>query len=260
MAQGSLALTGNDILLYVYVGDSPEPIAYQTEHSHESSKEGIDLSHKGSRHAQVKPGREEGSISLSLRRLQPNSGAATHETLRNAYDNNLPITLQEVVTFPGAAADGSDDDVREAEGYILSYNSEAPDNDAATYELEVTLIEALTLVPFAATVASALSIGTGNAGVRYAADLAGADGNTIRVAHVAATGANSPTAVAVAGRDITVTLGTGATAGTATATATQVAAAVNGNAAASALVTAFPLGDGTGVVVAQALTYLSGGA
>ena len=140
---GSPVNTGNDILLYVYVGDSPQPIAYQTEHSHESSREGIDVSHKGSDHAQVVPGREEGTVSLSLRRLKPNSPHATHTTLRNAYDKKLPVTVQEVETFPGAAADGSQNAVREGEGYILSYSSEAPDNDAATYELEITLIEAL---------------------------------------------------------------------------------------------------------------------
>lgn len=254
---GSPVNTGNDILLYVYVGNSPQPIAYQTEHSHESSREGIDVSHKGSDHAQVVPGREEGTISLSLKRLKPNSPHATHTTLRDAYDKKLPVTVQEVETFPGAAANGSENAVREAEGYILSYSSEAPDNDAATYELEITLIEPLTALPFVAPVKASLGIGAGNAGVRYVADLAGVGGNSIRVAHVNP-GAASPLSVAVLGNDITVTL---AHSGTAlTSTASQVAAAVNGNAAAAALVDASLIGDGTGIAVAQALSALAGGA
>lgn len=143
------AMVGNDIYLTVNVGTEAAPnyqqVAYQTDYSHESSREGIDVSHKGSDHAMTLPGREEGTISVSLRVLQPGSGDRTHAALRNSYQNRLPVFVQEVNTFPGAAVDGSDDDVYEAEGYILSFSKEGPDNDAATFDLEITLNEPLTL-------------------------------------------------------------------------------------------------------------------
>ncbi|QIN79596.1 hypothetical protein GBA65_14905 [Rubrobacter marinus] len=152
------AMVGNDIIMTVNVGTEAapdyQPVAYQTEYSHESSREGIDVSHKGSDHAMTLPGREEGTISLSLRVLKPGTTNQTHQKLRQSYQDRLPVYVQEVSTYPGAAADGSDDEVYEAEGYILSMSKEAPDNDAATWEMEVTLNEPLTLrVPPAAPAA-----------------------------------------------------------------------------------------------------------
>jgi hypothetical protein len=105
-----------------------------------------------------------------------------------------------------------------------------------------------------------LDVGTGAAGVTYTAKRRGTAGNSIRVAHVAAAGANADTTVAVSGNDITVTLGTGGVAGTEDATADEVVAAVNADPDAKVLVSAAPLGDGSGVAVEQALTALSGGA
>lgn len=110
------------------------------------------------------------------------------------------------------------------------------------------------------SIKATLTIGTGASGVVYTAQKGGADGNSIRVVHVAAAAASAPTTVAVSGNDVTVTLGTGATAGTPTATASQVATVVNASAAASALVSASLSGDGTGTAAAQALTALAGGA
>ena len=109
--------------------------------------------------------------------------------------------------------------------------------------------------------AATLTVGAGNAGFTVTADSQGAGGNSIRIARVAAAGANAPTTVAVSGNDITVTLGTGATAGTPNATASQVVGAINANPAAAALVTAALASgsDGTGLVAAGALTPLAGG-
>lgn len=121
-------------------------------------------------------------------------------------------------------------------------------------------LDVLAYVDIAEAVAASLAIGAGNAGVRYTAKSAGVAGNSVRVAHVAATGSNAPTSVAVAGNDITVTLGTGATAGVVNATAAQVRDAVNAHAAASALVTASLVGDGTGTAAAAAIAALTGGA
>lgn len=109
-------------------------------------------------------------------------------------------------------------------------------------------------------VAAALSIGAGNAGVRYTALEDGPVGNDITIAHVAQAGANAPTDVQVDGNDIVVRLETGGVAGTETATAAEVMAAVNNDPAASLLVVASLLGDGSGTAVEAAAAPLTGGA
>jgi hypothetical protein len=53
------------------------------------------------------------------------------------------VTVQELSTFPGAVA-GTDDQTLEAEGYITTYTKNAGRNDAATFDVEIQLIEALT--------------------------------------------------------------------------------------------------------------------
>ncbi len=118
-----------------------------------------------------------------------------------------------------------------------------------------------------AAVAASLDIGTGNAGVRHVADVAGSAGNSHKVRYVNPGVANAVLDVTVAdntatppGKDITVSLGNTATAGTISSTAAQVRDAINADAEASAVITASLLGDGTGTVSAQALTALSGGA
>lgn len=103
--------------------------------------------------------------------------------------------------------------------------------------------------------AALLAIGTGNAGVSYSAP--GTAGNAVTVAHVVA-GNSTALSVAVAGSAITVNLAT-SSGGAATSTAAQVVAAVNGSSPAHALVTASPVGDGTGVAVAGSATHLAGG-
>lgn len=108
--------------------------------------------------------------------------------------------------------------------------------------------------------AATRTIGTGNSAVTYAAPLwRGASGNTWRVAHIIPAGAAVPLTVTVSGRDVTVNSATAA-AGVASSTATQVAAAVNAQTALSD--TGFRAtagGTGAGVVVAGAMTALSGG-
>lgn len=140
------AMVGNDIYLTVNTGTVSAPVwqqvAYQTDYTHDTTRDGIDVSHKGSDHVMTLPGREAGTITVSLRVLKPGSGDTTHSALRNAYRNRLPVYVQEVNTFPGATT--ADEDVYEAEGYILNFTKNGPDNDSATYDLEITLNEALT--------------------------------------------------------------------------------------------------------------------
>lgn len=145
------AMIGNDIYLTVNVGTEAAPnyqqVAYQTNYAHNSERGEIDVSHKGTDHTQIVPGRESGSIDLSLLALRPGTNDATHAALRNSYKNRLPVYVQEVSTYPGAAADGSEDDVYEAEGYILSFSKAGEQESAVTFELTITLVESLTLVP-----------------------------------------------------------------------------------------------------------------
>lgn len=106
---------------------------------------------------------------------------------------------------------------------------------------------------------ASLIVGTGNAAVNYTALGSGTLGNQIQIRYVVA-GNNTPLTVSVTGRDITVNVATGA-GGAPTSTGSQVMAAVNAHATASLMVQGvLPLGsDGTGVVAAQAFTFLAGG-
>jgi len=144
------AMIGNDIYLTVNVGTEGAPdyqqVAYQTNYSHESERGAIDVSHKGTDHSMTLPGREAGTITLSLLALKPGTNDATHAALRNSYQNRLPVFVQEVSTFPGANVDGSEDDVYEAEGYILTFSKAGEQEAAVTFELTINLNEPLTLV------------------------------------------------------------------------------------------------------------------
>lgn len=145
------AMVGNDVYLTVNVGTVGTPnyqqVAYQTNYSHNTERGEIDVSHKGSDHAMTLPGRETGTIDLSLLALRPGTNDATHAALRNSYQNRLPVYVQEVSTFPGAAVDGSEDDIYEAEGYILTFSKAGEQEAAVTFELTITLNESLSLLP-----------------------------------------------------------------------------------------------------------------
>lgn len=95
------------------------------------------------------------------------------------------------------------------------------------------------------------SLGTGNAGLDFAAVIPGVGGNSISV-EVVDSGSGG-LAVAVVSNAITIDLGG------ATPNATAVAAAVNGDAAASLLVECTAGGTGAGTVVVEAATLLTGG-
>lgn len=109
-------------------------------------------------------------------------------------------------------------------------------------------------------VLAALTIGAGNSAVRYEALKGGVVGNAIRIAYIDPPGNLVPLSVGVSGNDITVTLATdGASA--ITSTALQVRDAIRNHPGAGALVRPYlpPTSNGTGVVLAAALTFLVGG-
>lgn len=106
------------------------------------------------------------------------------------------------------------------------------------------------------TGAPRLTIGTGNAQVRYRA-LNASTGTNVRVAHVNP-GGTAARSITVSGNNITVSLAVTTGTVNATETATNISAAVNANGSANALVVAdVGTGDGTGVVATQALTNLA---
>lgn len=115
---------------------------------------------------------------------------------------------------------------------------------------------------FDAGAKATLSIGAGNAGVKYDAKYGGTWAHQVRVAHIDPTGNNVPLSVAVSAAsglvDITVTLATDGTS-TITSTAAQVAAAVNAHAGAAQYVTASLLGTGATAAVAAAVAPLASG-
>ena len=141
-------MVGNDITLWIRTGGTDlapvfAQISGQRDLSRSASREGIDVSHKGNDHAQTLPGRQEGSVSVTILVKRPDAVDATHAALENAFNDRLPVFVREIDTFPGAAANGSDNSVKEAEGYVLDFSKEAGDNSEATFDVEITLNEAL---------------------------------------------------------------------------------------------------------------------
>lgn len=110
-------------------------------------------------------------------------------------------------------------------------------------------------------VAASLIVGSGNSAFTLTAKSAGVSANAIRIALVDPAAASAALSVTVSASDITVNLATDGT-GIITSTAAQVRDAINASAEASTLVTASlpSTSDGTGVVAAQAMTNLTGGA
>lgn len=141
-------MVGNDITLWIRTGGTDvapvfAQISGQRDLSRSSSREGIDVSHKGTDHAQTQPGRQESSVSVTILVKRPDAVDATHAALEGAFNDKLPVFVREIDTFPGAAADGSDNLVKEAEGVVLDFSKEAGDNSEATFDVEITLNEAM---------------------------------------------------------------------------------------------------------------------
>lgn len=99
-----------------------------------------------------------------------------------------------------------------------------------------------------------------NTGITYTAVAAGEAGNNIRIKYINPGDVSQALAITVVGNDISVSLATDAN-GDITSTAADVVTAINGDANASTLVTAADASgsDGSGVLTAKAVTYLSGG-
>lgn len=112
-------------------------------------------------------------------------------------------------------------------------------------------------------IAAALTVDPAGAnnGIVYTANAAGSPGNDITIQHIDPADVDQPLIVSVRGKAIRVRLATNA-GGAITSTAAQVIAAVNAHWMAGHLVTAADVvgSSGAGLVAAQAVTHLAGGA
>lgn len=117
-------------------------------------------------------------------------------------------------------------------------------------------------VPIAEVIAATLTTALAGADndVKYTSKELGPGGNSVRIAYINPGGTVGRTIV-VAGKDVTVNLAVTAGAINATETAASIVASINADAAASKVVSAaVKVGDsGLGVVIAMALTNLTGG-
>lgn len=121
----------------------------ERDNSRSDEREGIDASHKGSKHNITIPGRRSGSISLTLVANRIDVSAAEEATQReliDIYEEGTAVEFEQYKSFPGAAADGSQDQIKRAEGVILSFSEDASDNEVVTYDCEITLNTPLKLV------------------------------------------------------------------------------------------------------------------
>lgn len=119
----------------------------ERDNERSDEREGIDGSHKGSTHAITIPGRRSGEISLTLVANRVDvTDDPSQPALEDIYEAGTAVVFQQVKTFPGAAVDGSEDVVKEAEGVLLSFSESASDNEVVTIEATLTLNTPLTAV------------------------------------------------------------------------------------------------------------------
>lgn len=141
-------LTGNDALLWVDVsaagdGSDMQAVGYQRGLTHEQVREIIDASHKGSDHAQSVYGRQSGTITMDGLRPNPDFVGAegAQGALYTAQNERRTVICQIVETSPDATTL-----TRQAEALVGTITNEFPDNDVATFSVELTLQEPFAVV------------------------------------------------------------------------------------------------------------------
>lgn len=121
----------------------------ERDNERSDEREGIDASHKGSKHNITIPGRRSGELSMTLVANRADVTAVeepSQAALQDIYEAGTAVTFQHVRSYPGAPVDGSGDKVRQASGVLLSLSESASDNEVVTYDATLTLNEALTPV------------------------------------------------------------------------------------------------------------------
>jgi TP901-1 family phage major tail protein len=129
-----MAMKGSNILLLVDNGTGFIPVGEQTNLSDESTRNLIEVTSKDDNHQKFLPGKKGDTIELEAFYV-PNDTA--YGLLKAAYDNGELIVVRR-------SEDGVS--VEEASAWIGSISRNAPDGEAATVTISLTLNEDWTAV------------------------------------------------------------------------------------------------------------------
>jgi TP901-1 family phage major tail protein len=129
-----MAMKGSNILLLVDNGTGFIPVGEQTNLSDESTRNLIEVTSKDDNHQKFLPGKKGDTIELEAFYV-PNDTA--YGLLKTAYDNGELIVVRR-------SEDGVS--VEEASAWIGSISRNAPDGEAATVTISLTLNESWTAV------------------------------------------------------------------------------------------------------------------
>jgi TP901-1 family phage major tail protein len=129
-----MAMKGSNILLLVDNGTGFTPVGEQTNLTDESTRNLIEVTSKDDNHQKFLPGKRGDTIELEAFYV-PNDTA--YGLLKTAYDNGELIVVRR-------SEDGVS--VEEAPAWIGSISRNAPDGEAATVTISLTLNESWTAV------------------------------------------------------------------------------------------------------------------
>lgn len=129
-----MAMKGSNILLLVDNGTGFTPVGEQTNLTDESTRNLIEVTSKDDNHQKFLPGKRGDTIELEAFYV-PNDTA--YGLLKTAYDNSALIVVRR-------SEDGVS--VEEAPAWIGSISRNAPDGEAATVTISLTLNESWTAV------------------------------------------------------------------------------------------------------------------
>lgn len=129
-----MALKGSNILLLVDNGTGFIPVGEQTNLSDESTRNLIEVTSKDDNHQKFLPGKKGDTIELEAFYVPDD---AAYGLLKTAHDNGELIVVRR-------SEDGVS--VEEAPAWIGSISRNAPDGEAATVTISLTLNESWTAV------------------------------------------------------------------------------------------------------------------
>jgi TP901-1 family phage major tail protein len=131
-----MALKGSNVLLLVDNGTGFTPVGEQTNLTLESTQNLIEVTSKDDNHQKFLPGKKGDTIELEAFYVPDD---AAYGLLKTAYDNGELIVVRR-------SEDGGTSEVEEASAWIGSISRNAPDGEAATVTISLTLNESWTAV------------------------------------------------------------------------------------------------------------------
>jgi hypothetical protein len=121
-------------------GSGYEPVAAQTSFETETSRNMLDGSIKGTKHAQSAYGRQESTASMEALMSFDDD---TQDRLAVAMDDRTPVVLQYGIDlnddYPETGLISSFEKIYEAEALVSSVSKSFPDNENSTLSVEFTL-------------------------------------------------------------------------------------------------------------------------